>query len=187
MLVFQKILKGYNFNYTHDHECNKDFIYTWTEYDNLCISKFVRNNDLFMIVWDTVNEMPINVKYGSIGVDSIAIHNSIVDATDDIVKKYNSWMDKERRNTQAQILINIRNLEFKVIGKHNGSIKALRKIYLSYGIERYKKCIQLLLSNPRNNTKKNLLSKLKTFILNANINLNTPFTYYEWQLLENLK
>lgn len=173
-LIFCKIIKGYDFNQSKHSEHNRMHIHYWKEYENKCIKSFIENDDIYMIVWD--NEKPKKVKYASESVWSYSKYASFVDASTDIIEKYNKYIQNINRSERAKMLKLIHNDELYVINKHKLNISAIRILRANSTINEYNVYLTLLKSNYRNNFKK----KYQAHVLRCIINKKN-ISYYDKQ------
>lgn len=184
-IAYYKIMLGYDFNQPFNSNLNKQHVKYWFEYEGCCVRSFVKNDDLFMVVFIKESNTFKTLKYASNSSWSYSKHASFVDAPVEIISLYNTYCENKRRKKKAIELIELRRIELKAVNKHNISIKNLRKLLLNHGAMYYDKCLIILNSIMRNTAKKSLRSILLNY-LNDNTNKVTPFTYGQWRLVQQM-
>lgn len=184
-IAYYRLMKGYDFSQPFNSQFNQQHVKFWSEFEGVCIKSFVKNDDLYMVVFDKESNSFKKVKYASNGNWSYSKHSSFVDAPYELVQKYNQFKLDQQRKKKALELIELRRSELKAVGKHNISIKNLRKILSNHGLMYYNKCLSILNAIVRSSAKKGLKTILLSYI-NNDLNKVAPFTYSQWRLVQQL-
>jgi len=164
----------------------------WETYQGCCISERERNgyddSDFYMTVWDDELGKAYETMFATTRFWSYPAMGSYVDATPEVMEKYDSWKKEEyKKAVKERRKLGLKNRHKKM----KGVIKASRKNDLkvsrvmkltSFSDRMYEGCMKLLTSDLRSEFRKSLKGQLIKW-LNGESPYKSPFSGRQLQYL----
>lgn len=167
-------------------------IILWETNAGMCISERERNmhddSDFFMTVWSESLNKPVEIMYASTRGWSYPAMNSFVDATPEVLQKYNEYCkmrdaiaEKNRRNSKATKIRETRKVQKELANRYGFSVLELRKYAKTERPDRFESVMKLLAQKKlRNQFRISLQTRLVDWLKANDGKFNSPFSTKQW-------
>jgi len=147
------------------------------------------DSDFYATVWDDETEKPKRIEYASTRGWSYPNHATFVDATDEVIEKYNEYMAHQNRLSRVRHKLSDRRKLREDRIATGLTVKLIRRLdfRLGHSNDHYEVCIKLLRTRHNNSFRsdfrRNLAEQLHTWLTDDEPKFTSPFSRKQWMYI----